>query len=195
MNPARILAAITGAVGLIGLGLTMLPLLTFKATDVQLRWMDPGYGLLSGYSGRDRYGITEYCAEYPDECVSKGAATMNLGFLDFGPLSMPIVALIPITLGIVAALGVLQAVRGMHPGGTATAALLSLGALLIGVLTWISPSATVTGAGEFATAKSSGFDTGVAVSPGIGLIGAVLALVVILAVGAYQSVTDLLSRR
>lgn len=193
MNRARILAAITGAFGLIGLGLTMLPLLTFKATDVQLQFMNPGYGLFTGYTG-GRYTMAEYCDKYPDDCIVQGNATMDLGFLDLGPLSMPVVAIIPITLGLVGALGVLQAVRGMHRGAAPAAALLALGALLVGVFTWVSPSTTVTGFGEFATAKSSGFDTGVAVSPGIGLIGAVVALVVILAVGGYQSVLELLDR-
>ncbi|MET9329458.1 hypothetical protein [Tsukamurella sp. NPDC003166] len=196
VNPARILAAITGVLGIAGLGLTMLPLLTIKATDVQLQFVNPGIGPWSFYGG---YGggtdMTRYCTKYPDECVVRGAATAHIGFLDIGPMSVAMVAIIPIVLGLVGALGALQAVRGMHPGGAAGTALLALGALVVAVFTWISPGIAVSGTGEFATAKSSGYDTGMSVSPGAGLICAAIALIAILAVGGYQAITEMLARR
>ena len=189
MTARRIVAAVTGVLGLVGLGFTLLPLLTVNMDD-RITLFAPGW-----YFGGFDYD--ELCSEVPDLCTPTGTIAYQVGFLDFGAFSVvPAVGFVPIVLGLVAAAGALQAWRGPHRGGATTVALLSLGAVLVALFTAFTPTQSIRTTGELATFSGpSALSPELAVTPGAGLIGASIALVLILALSTWQSIMDLLARR
>ncbi|WP_019200674.1 hypothetical protein [Tsukamurella sp. 1534] len=191
MNTGRIVAAATGVLGLLGLGLTFLPILTLRFDQRTLYSLSP----LSWLYGTG--GGNMVCELLPEECTDKGRITVALGFLDISGLtSVPAVGLVPITMVLAAATGLLKAWRGVHRNGTAVIALLSLVALAAAAFTAFGPAPRITRTGDFAVfGGSAGSAPGLDVSPGAGLVGAAIVLVLILGLTAWQAIAGVISRR
>ncbi len=168
-------AALTAVVGLAGLLCTLLPMWT-----VPVEPSDFQSDLQQELDGID------------PELMMDGVIDIHVGFYDWLISTTPVVFVIPLALAVAVAVAVTQLVRGSDRGlWGGTGALVTV-ALLLALAVLVQPSAKVAVTGELADQLSerdlnqfdqtSQFDVGY----GLGLILAVVALVVVLGLSAWQ---------
>lgn len=166
-------SAFMGLVALVGLGCTLLPLWTISADDEDLR------------AGLEEAGVR----------LGDSGVKLNVGFYDWGIVTSAatVVGLIPIALAVVVAIAVTQAVRGADRTLWAAAAMTVVCTLVLSVATAFQPVPSPEVTGPLARELSpgdldagAGFDVGY----GAGLIIALVALVVVLGIAAWQYIAS-----
>lgn len=167
----RLTAAVVGIVALAGVLCTLLPLWTLSVNPDDFR--DYGISEPSGSSG--------------------SLITLHVGFYDWLTSSAPVFAMIPMALAIAFAVAVVQAVRGDTDrtlwGASAAFALCTL---VLAVSVAIRPSSAVEVSGQLSRRLTPGDlsvnqGSSLDVGYGSGLIIAVICLVVVLGLTAWQS--------
>lgn len=173
LNPARLIAALSGITALVGFFTTMLPALTVNAA-AYTAVLDRFGG--SGTQGADR-------------------VELSFSFYDWIAAAQPAVALIPIALALAASAGILQALRGSDRAAQGVVVFVGLAALVAAAFTAIRPAITVQLTGELA--RHAGMDTGVSAGDSAGSVSVeptlavtAIALLVVVGLNAWQLLTE-----
>lgn len=199
MSRARIVAAATGLLGVIGLGLSLLPLVTFTASARLLQTIANGDMILRyGLAGSIEDYWDHACKNYQEHCAGKGGGgQLDVNAYDVISSGYTVTAVVPIALAVAVAVGALSAWR-VHDSRVFTAvSLTSLGALAVLGFTFLNPSVAVSGSGELSSEAESS-DVGTAdfdFSIGLGLYLPAAVLTVIFLINAWQAVTTMLEDR
>ncbi|WP_179470124.1 hypothetical protein [Mycolicibacterium vinylchloridicum] len=166
-------AALMGAMAVIGLLSTLLPIWTLQ---VALSDLSPGLTIMDGDDVEQTVGV-------------------HFGFYTWIVANVPVAAVIPLTLAVAAAVAMTQAVSGSNRtlwGGTAA---LAVGALVLTASVAIRPNRTTSVTGPLAKEVSMrglrrtvGADGDLGVGLGSGLIVALICLIAVLAIAAWQYV-------
>lgn len=195
MNTSRIVAAITSVLGVVGLGLTMLPLISVNASSRIFSMFDYSdflsYALYGGVSSMDEYW--EYtCEHYQRYCPGGGGVQVDISGYDLIATGYTAGAVVPIALALGVAAGGLYAWRGADPRVFTFLSLASVSALFVLLFTWVNPSIAISGSGELGTLDSTQTDAAsseVGLSVGAGLYLPAVVLTVIFAISAWQAVS------
>ncbi|MCF8588985.1 hypothetical protein [Gordonia liuliyuniae] len=185
MNTSRMVAGVTSVLGLVGLGLTMLPLISIDVSGRLLSLLGDEDFLMYLLFGQDT-SLTEYwdrtCDAYDVNCPGSGGAQMDVTGYDVIASGYAAAALIPIVLALGVAVGALYAWRGRDWRVFTFLSLATASALLVLLFTWLHPSVAVSGTGELgqfdtgATTEATGSEATLSVGAGLYLPAAVLTL-------------------
>lgn len=193
MNRARIVSAVTAVLGAIGLGLTMLPLISIGISERILAVLGDEEFLMYLMVGESR-SMTDYwdraCQLNSEYCDAASGVQIDVTGYDVIASGYTAVALIPIVLALAVAAGALHAWRGRDSRVFPFLSLASASALFVLLFTWMNPSAAMAGSGEFAElASSTTGDTGseMTLSVGAGLYLPAAALTVMFVLTTWQA--------
>lgn len=170
--PAWLPAALMGAVALVGLGCTLLPMWTLAVNPADFR---------SELGGID-----------PD--LADSTVDITLGFYDWGAANgnSAAIAMIPIALAVAVAIAVTLAVRGSDRTMWGAAAATALSSLVLSLAVVLQPATDLEITGplgrELSPEDLGSLDTGsdLDVGYGAGLVIALIALVLVLGLAAWQ---------
>ncbi|GEE00718.1 hypothetical protein nbrc107696_11640 [Gordonia spumicola] len=197
MKPDRLVAAVTAVVGLIGLGLTLLPLVTFKASERAIK----SGAIDSVLYGTDSFNAEKWeerCRRYNEFCSGGGGARLDVSMFDLIASSYAAIAIVPIALALCGAAGAMTVWRTHDPRVFTAVTAVSLGALVVLLFTALNPSVAVSGTGDFRDWGSAGSTIGsedFSASVGAGLYLSAIALAAILGVNAWRALTALRAAR
>ncbi|MBM7368794.1 hypothetical protein [Gordonia hydrophobica] len=200
MSRARIVAAATGLLGLLGLGLTLLPLVTVSASERLLRllfdedtfwryWID-------GATVEENWDFL--CKQYQERCPGQSSGQLDVNAYDLIASGVAVSAIVPVALALAVAIGALSAWRVQDSRVFGFVSLASLSALAVLAFTTIKPSIVVSGSGEFGDMDSqttSGGTGDLDFSIGAGLYLPAAVLTVIFLLNAWQAISTLLDDR
>lgn len=196
MSRARIVAAVTAVLGLVGLGLTMLPLISVSVSGRLLMSLgDDDYLTYLIFGGAS--SLTDYweqgCERSGKYCENSGGAHVDVSGYDLIASGYAAGALIPIVLVLGVAAGALYAWRGRDRRVFTFLALASAAALFVLLFTWFNPGATISGTGsmgQFDDATTTEGNSEVTMSVGPGLYLPAIVLTVIFALTTWQAVAS-----
>ncbi|WOC12323.1 hypothetical protein [Gordonia sp. MP11Mi] len=195
MNISRIVAGVTALLGLLGLGLTMLPLISISVSGRLLNLLGDQDFVMYLLFGENT-SLTEYwdrtCDLYKANCTGSGAAQMDVTGYDVIASGYAAGALIPIVLAFGVAVGALYAWRGRDWRIFTFLSLATASALFVLLFTWLHPSVAISGTGELgqfdsgATTEATGSEA--TLSIGAGLYLPAVVLTVMFALTTWQAV-------
>ncbi|MCF8572010.1 hypothetical protein L5G32_17215 [Gordonia sp. HY002] len=194
MTRVRIVAAVTAVLGLVGLGLTMLPLISFGISKrLLVLFGDEGFLTYMGFgestSPADYW--RESCQLAFEHCDSSSGVQVDVTGYDVIASGYTAGAVIPIVLAFGVAVGALHAWRGRDPRVFTFLSLATATALFVLLFTWMNPSATFSGTGELGQVdtemtQDTGSDMTMSVGPGLYLPAVILT--VMFALATWQAV-------
>ncbi|MCF8607381.1 hypothetical protein L5I01_30615 [Gordonia sp. HY442] len=179
---------------LVGLGLTMLPLISFGISERLIAVLGD-QGFLTYLLLGDSTSLTGYwdesCQRSAEHCDSSSGIQVDVTGYDVIVSGYTAGAVIPIVLAFGVAVGALHAWRGRDPRVFTFLSLATATALFVLLFTWLNPSATISGTGEFGQfdtemTQDTGSEMTMSVGPGLYLPAAVLT--VMFALATWQAV-------
>lgn len=199
MSTVRIAALGSSVLALIGLGLSLLPVLTITASSRLLMSADDALwdAVVFGTGSSAVENWDDICREYKERCPDVGAK-LELSAFDMISSGYLVAAIVPFALALTAAITAVLAIRATDFRAWVGAAGVSLSALVVLVFTLIKPSAALSGSGSFsdlASLDSGGDSDDVAMDIGSGLYLPAIALAGVLAVTAWQAFVGYRSQR
>jgi len=193
VSTGRIAAIGSSVLALVGLGLSLLPVLTITVSSRLLLYSFWERVVL----GSDLGDWDDMCREYKERCADVGVK-IELSAFDMISSGFLVAAIVPFALALTAAITIVLAIRVTDFRAWAAAAGVSLSALVVLVFTVIRPSAALSGSGTFsdlASMTTSGDSDDLAMDIGSGLYLPAVALAGVFVVAAWQAFVGYLSRQ